>query len=276
VTTHDRPTPFCAYTAPALWDDPHVSAQMLAAHLDPLSPLASRPHAFVDRSAAWLVPALGLSPGDRLLDLGCGPGLYAERVARRGVRVLGVDVASRSLAHARDVARRDRLPVELRHGSYLDPGTDLGDAHDAAVLVFEDYSVLSPDQRATLLARVHGALRPGGRLLLDVTSAARFATVREGSTTAPGLMGGFWSAEPYDGTHETFTYPGLRLVLDRYTIRTARTSRVFWNWMQCLTPHEVAAELRAAGFAEPDVHGDVAGATYDPGSPTFAVLTRRA
>ena len=59
--------------------------------------MASRPAAFLDRSAAWLASALDLTEGSRLLDLGCGPGLYAERFARCGVRVLGIDVSRRSL-----------------------------------------------------------------------------------------------------------------------------------------------------------------------------------
>lgn len=44
--------------------------------------------------------------------------------------------------------------------------------------------------------------------------------------------------------------------------------------MHCLTPEQVAAELARAGFEQPVLHGDVAGAGYDPGSRTFAVLAR--
>ncbi len=55
---------------------------------------------------------LGLGPGSRVLDLGCGPGLYAVRLARRGVRVLGVDASARSLAHARLTVDEVRPEVE--------------------------------------------------------------------------------------------------------------------------------------------------------------------
>ncbi len=72
-----RPEPFSVYTTPEFWDDPHISAQMLRHHLDPMSPAASRTHAFIDRSVDWLCAVLGLGPSSRVLDLGCGPGLYA-------------------------------------------------------------------------------------------------------------------------------------------------------------------------------------------------------
>lgn len=269
----DRPGPFAAFTTPEFWDDQHISQRMLVHHLDPDAPLASRSHAFIDRSVEWLIPALGLHAGSRVLDLGCGPGLYAARLARHGVEVLGIDVSRRSLAHAQQTAEQESLPVSLRLGSYLD--VDLGSGHDAAILIYEDYCALSPGQRALLLTRVHGALRPSGTFVFDVTSAARFAHVADARREAANLMDGFWAAEPYTGTQETWTYPELRLVLDRYTIRTASSTRQFWNWMQCLTSDEVAAELAIAGFIAPELYGDVAGAPYDASLPTFAIRTER-
>ncbi len=99
------------YTTPEFWNDEHISAQMLRFHLDPTAEAAPRAHAFIDRSVAWLVPALGLTPGSRLLDLGCGPGLYANRIAAHGIEVVGIDVSNRSLGYAR------RRPGRCRHRS---------------------------------------------------------------------------------------------------------------------------------------------------------------
>lgn len=270
----ERPAPFSAFTTPAFWDDEHISAQMLACHLDPDLAAASRPHGVVARSVGWLVAELGLAAGSRVLDLGCGPGLYALHLARRGVGTHGVDVSRRSVAHARAEAAREQVPATFTVGDYLE--ADLGGPYDAALLVYEDVCVLSPAQRGLLLRRTHDALRPGGALVMDVTAAARFAQVRPGRRQAADLDGGFWAEPPYEGTHETWTYPDLRLVLDRYTVVKDGVVRRFWNWMQCLTPQQVADELDAAGFTAPDVHGDLTGEAYDPAAPSFAVVARRA
>ena len=269
-----RPAPFSAFTTPEFWDDPHISARMLALHLDPEEPLASRPHEFIDRSVDWLIPALHLVPGSRLLDVGCGPGLYAHRLARQGIEVWGIDVSGRSLDYARRVAKEEGLPALFRRGNYL--AADIGSGHDAAILIYEDFCALSPTQRATLLGRIRAALRDGGRLLFDVTSSARFAQFTENIVTAPNLMDGFWAEAPYTGTCETWTYPELRLVLDRYTIETATSTRQFWNWMHCLTLGEVSSELAAAGFDVSDVHGDVTGSEYDATAASFAVVAQSA
>lgn len=274
---NSRPQPFSAFTTPRLWDDPYISQRMLEQHLDPHTPMASRAHAFIDRSVDWIVDwivgTLGLHSGSRVVDLGCGPGLYAERLAHRGIGVLGIDVSHRSLAYAHENAQRTSLPITLRHGNYLE--ADLGTAHDCALLIFEDYCALSPSQRAVLLRRVHRSLRPGGSFVLDVTAAPRFDHVKESHCTKANLMDGFWADGPYIGDHDTWTYPDLRLVLDRYTIRTASATREYWNWMHCLTPEEVAEELRAGGFSAPALYGDVAGSAYDPDSEVFAAITAR-
>lgn len=265
-----RPEPFSAYTTPEFWDDEHVSAQMLRYHLDPDSYPASRPHAFIDASATWLWDVLDLRPGATLLDLGCGPGLYSTRLARRGAHVTGLDVSRRSLAYAREVAHREHLPAEFRRANYL--VDELGGPYDAAILVYEDYCALSPNQRATLLRHTHQALRPGARLALDVTAAPRFGRVTPSVTNAPDLDDGFWAEPPYEGTHETFTYPDHRLVLDRYSITKDGITRQFWNWMHCLTPDEARTELATAGFSQTVLYGDVVGAPYNPTSDVFALV----
>jgi hypothetical protein len=55
----ERPRLFAPHEAP-FWDDPHIGAEMLRAHIDPAREAASRPHAVIDREVAWLVSHLGL------------------------------------------------------------------------------------------------------------------------------------------------------------------------------------------------------------------------
>ena len=98
-TFFERPEPFSVYTVDSLWTDPHRAGQMLACHLDQTNELASRP---ADRIAAivdWLDRKLGFA-GKAVTDLGCGPGLYAEAITRRGGKVTGLDFSINSLAHA--------------------------------------------------------------------------------------------------------------------------------------------------------------------------------
>src|SRR5579864_8366591 len=91
-----RPSPF-APSAAGIWDDPYVSTQMLRSHLDPTTDAASRRPERIDAEVSWLVSHLELREGTPVLDLGCGPGLYSIRLARRGLTVTGVDISPGSL-----------------------------------------------------------------------------------------------------------------------------------------------------------------------------------
>lgn len=48
-----------------------------------------------EQEVGFLVEALGLHPGDRVLDAGCGPGRHSHALAARGMRVIGMDLAQR-------------------------------------------------------------------------------------------------------------------------------------------------------------------------------------
>lgn len=268
-----RPTPFSVYTTPDMWDDSHISAEMLKAHLDPDLEAASRRHDFIDRAVRWIASAMSIGPTTRVLDLGCGPGLYASRLAKCGIPVRGVDISRRSIAHAQATAAAENLPATFEVSNYLTD--DLKGPYDLALLAYEDFCVLSPSQRAQLLDKVAAALLTSGAFIMDVTSQARFTAKPKSVVREPNLMGGFWAPPPYEGVHETWTYPEMHLVLDRFTITTTNGTKQYWNWMHCLTPAEVAEELQASGFGSPSTFGDLTGAPYDPESETFAVVAHR-
>ena len=86
----------------ALWDDEHISKGMLESHLNPDEDGATNNHAFVFKSAQWIANLAPPPQFEKLLDLGCGPGIYAERFAKEGYSVTGVDYSKRSIGYAKE------------------------------------------------------------------------------------------------------------------------------------------------------------------------------
>src|SRR5262249_61837515 len=71
------------------------------------APNTTRVQAFTtgtEQEVAFLVDALALTPGARVLDAGCGPGRHALALARRGFDVVGVDLSSDFIRLARESA----------------------------------------------------------------------------------------------------------------------------------------------------------------------------
>jgi SAM-dependent methyltransferase len=265
----ERPEPFSVYTTPEFWNDPHISERMLHHHLDSSTYFSSRPHDFIDRSVEWMVTRFKIGAGSRVLDLGCGPGLYAERLARRGAAVIGIDASHRSIDYAREVASREGLAAEYIAGSYLD--IPLPADIDLALLIYRDLCALGPDQRQALLGAVRTSLADGGSLVFDVQGASGFEDTKEEVIEAENLHDGFFAPAPYLGRMERFRYPDERLVLERYTITDADGTREFYNWNQFLSPADIEVELGAAGFDTVEFLGSVAGDPFDPEWWEFAV-----
>jgi SAM-dependent methyltransferase len=96
---------------------------------------------FSPRPSPWLVQTLRARPlarGSRVLDAGCGAGTNAIWLARRGARVVGVDVSPTALAVAQARARRAGVSIDFRQGSAteipcerasVDAGLDTGLFH---------------------------------------------------------------------------------------------------------------------------------------------------
>lgn len=102
-----------------------------------------------------LVDALALTPGDRVLELGCGTGQVTERLVAAGARVVAVDALPEMLAGA----RRRAPAAEYVVGDVFD--ADLAGPFDAVAISFVLHN-LAADRRRVLLAIAAGLLAPGG------------------------------------------------------------------------------------------------------------------
>lgn len=267
-----RPAPFSRYTTRELWTRPHLAAQMLQYHLDQGTPLASRPLTVIDSMVRWLDDWIRLE-GRQLCDLGCGPGLYAERFAARGAAVTGVDFSRHSLDYA--VARADGagLPIRYVYADYIADRLPTG--FDVVTLIYYDFCVLSPERRRGLLAKIHDMLNPGGKLVLDVMGVGSFAARREETIIENNLMGGFWAPGDYVGMQRTFLYPELALSLDRVLIIEPVESWQIFNWFQHFTPQGLSAELLEAGFTVDTMAGSLSGAPLTDNPDFIGVIASR-
>lgn len=274
VKINQRPRPFEFYTAEALWTDAHTSEKMLAFHLNGDIDVSSRNKGFIERSVDFIAKRFRLGPDSRVADFGCGPGLYAARLARTGAKVTGIDFSARSIDYARKSAEAEGLTIAYVNGNYLDFETK--ERFDLIVMIMCDFCALSPMQRKKLLAKFRGLLKPGGAALFDVYSPAAFAKREEQAIYEKNQLDGFWSAEPYYGFLNIFKYEAEKVVLDKYTIVEKERTRTVYNWLQYFAAEDLEAELAAAGFRVEELLGDVAGSPYKSEADEFAAIARLA
>lgn len=270
-----RPQPFEFYTADELWTDPHTAQQMLAYHLNDAIEVSSRSRGFIDRSAAWILSRFDVDEKMALADFGCGPGLYALRLAQTGAAVTGIDFSENSLNYARQAAADVGVKINYVRANYLEFDTAT-EQFDLIIMIMCDFCALSPQQRKGLLGKFKKLLKPGGRVLLDVYSLATFDRKEESAFYELNQLNGFWSPDDYYCFLNSFKYTHEKVLLDKYTIIEASRRRVVYNWLQCFSRETLTAEFEAGGFAVEDIYADVAGRDYTPDSAEIAIVARNA
>ncbi len=119
-----------------------------------------------DAEADLVWRLLGLGDSSRVLDLACGHGRIANRLASRGASVTGLDATPLFLDVARRDAQRRGVAVDYVAGDMR--AIPWADRFDAVMSWFTAYGYFDDEQNRAVLVGVHRALRPGGRFLVEL------------------------------------------------------------------------------------------------------------
>jgi SAM-dependent methyltransferase len=200
-----------------------------------------------EQEVGFLVNALGLAPGHRALDVGCGPGRHALALARRGIEVDGIDLSEDFVALARDAAEADGLSARFEVGDVRELA--YAAEFDAVLCLCQGgFGLLGGRDEAKAFERIAGAVRPGGRLALTAFSAAfavRFLEEGESFDPATGVLHEQSTVRNEDGDEQVFDL-----------------------WTTCFTARELALMARSSGLDDVGVHG-VAPGRYRAAPPTL-------
>jgi SAM-dependent methyltransferase len=195
----------------------------------------------------FLVDALGLEPGVRVLDVGCGPGRHSLALARRGLDVIGVDRSPEFVALARRAAAEEGLAVEFEELDVRD--LEHAGEFDATICLCQGgFGLLGGRDEAAVFGRIARTLRPGGRLAVSAFSAAFALRHLE-------------AGEEYD--------PATGVLHERATVRDPNgVEAEFDLWTTCFTGRELELLAATAGLVVAAVHGVSPGA-YGARPPTL-------
>lgn len=173
------------------WGDPDFSRRMLAEHLDQSHDLASRRATTIDQHVAWIHrKILGGRPA-KVLDMGCGPGFYTARLAALGHTCTGVDVSPTSIAYARE----HHPGGEYVLGDICE--VDVGGSYDFAAMIYGELNAFASEDAARIVEKARAALKPGGKLLLEVHRHAFIHRIGQEPPSWHTAKKGLFADEPY-------------------------------------------------------------------------------
>lgn len=248
------------------WDDPAFSERMLHQHLSQEHDRASRRASLVDEHVSWIHRRVFGSEAARVLDLGCGPGLYTSRLAALGHSCLGIDFSPRSIEHARAVAARDGLSCEYALGDLT--SVVFAGAWDAALFLFGELNAFPRAVAADLLSRTRQALAPGGRVVLEVHGEAFVRSIGAQPPTWVVHTESVFSTEPHLVLRECTWHAPESASVERYFVLSeASPPEIFASTTQAYSTAEYAELLGEAGLVQVDQYPCLTGREVpaDPG-----------
>lgn len=254
------------------WDDPHMSKLLLEAHLNPNWDAASRKPATIDKTVQWIT-ANFLESNSAILDLGCGPGLYAERLAQLGHKVTGLDFSRRSIDYAKQSAELKGLAIEYHYQNYLT--MDYSEQFDLIILIYCDLGALIKQDREVLMHKMHAALKPGGVLIFDVFTDGFKNAIQEKQRWQL-TDNGFWAAGPHCALTQTFHYPEDKVVLNQtIVVREDGSSDVYRIYDNYFSEEDLASIVASAGFTRPVFSRDILESTdFESAQVVFVAMQK--
>lgn len=257
----------------SMWVDDYISKQLLETHLSQDTDLASRKETTISFTINWILNKVA---GKRLsiLDLGCGPGLYTEKLAESGHIVTGIDFSSNSIDYARESASRKQADISYIQQDYLNLEEE--NSYDLILMIFTDFGVLPPDQRIVLLNNIHRALKPGGTFLFDVLNENY--PLKESTSKAWELSEkGFWRNSPYLAITESFYYAKDKVTLNQHIIiDETGEMEVYRFWAHSFSHSDIDKIMSSGGFSRTEYYDNVIPGSdmYSSDSVTFCIAIK--
>jgi ubiquinone/menaquinone biosynthesis C-methylase UbiE len=237
------------------WNDPAFSERMLHEHLDESHGAATR--IAVERAAQldWLWTRLELQSSQRVLDVTCGPGLYAVELARRDCQVTGVDFSPAAIAYAKDLARSEGVTARCTFVEQDVRHMEVGQCpFDAALFLYGQLAVFTKAEAQALLNRMAEVLKPGGKLCVELLNQERVDKTRSEwwFTDDKGL----WGDRPFLHLGERFWYEAEEMSVERFYIIHLESGELTEIALsdQTYTVETMTGMICQAGFSSVEVY----------------------
>lgn len=221
------------------------------------------------QEVAFLIDALELTPGSRVLDVGCGPGRHAYELAEAGCEVVGVDISQRfvDLANAGAPAGATFVRMDAR-------SLPFDGEFDAVISLCQGGFGLAGETEGAGGVGEAGRLRDGDRDVLDGIARA----VRSGGRVAVSAFSAFFMVRWLEDTDTFDASTGVNHELTEVRDDSGAPKQVDL-WTTCFTPRELRLLAERVGLVAEAVWsvtpGDYGAHVPTIDTPEFLLMGRR-
>ncbi len=267
-----KPEMYAKSTSP-FWNDKHISKSMLELHFSQKTEAASRSENFIDQSVKWITSVAPSSSHKSILDVGCGPGIYTEKLSKFGYQIAGIDISARSIDYAKEVSKKNKSQVEYTLGNYLE--IEFPQKFDLITFIYCDFGALSSEDRKLMLDKIFLALNPGGILIFDVCTPNQYLNKGESSSWYSNEGSGFWKPVTHICLEHHYIYNEFVRLNQYIVVDELSNVDVYQIWDTSFSVDSITKELKDSGFKNIQIYSDVSGKPYDVSSRTMAIVVQK-
>lgn len=254
-----------------IWIEGMLEDYTLNSYLDNNIPGGSPNDNFIKETVEFINLNNKFSKGKKVLDLGCGPGLYAKKLAKKNYQVTGVDISQKAINYAKK--ENNDSSIDYYCEDILN--FNITKKYDICLLIYQTFSTFSQKNREIILQKIYDSLENDGFLLLDVPSEFSFNNTMNFK---------YWDSKDENNEFmkpSFFMFGELKkyeknLLLHKsiYILKDNQTLE-FYDWYQHFNIDALKCELMNHGFTQIEVYSKTNGEAYEEESGTITLLCRK-
>lgn len=253
-----------------IWTDSSFSSFVFNSYFKPEIYGGSKGHDFVRRVSLFISNKFPSSHYKNLLDLGCGPGLYAVALSSQGYNVTGIDYSASAIQYA--IKNSKNRYVQYYQDDIL--SFQLNRTFNICTIIYQTYSTFSYENRRKLLKNIYKHLDDNGLLIFDVPSIHYY------NQLSPINI---WEYRSHDNPITSSEHLAL-YSLEKYSdniilnksiyIFKDNTIKKFYDWMKCFDKNNISKEISDL-FQIEHYFSDIDGTPLSSDSNNLTIIGRK-
>lgn len=271
---HSLHTPNRFATSPHdLWTSERISPFIFQSYFTNDIYGGSKDTVFQNKSISFINDIASRFNCKKILDLGCGPGIYCSKLFSLGYESSGIDICQKAISYAQEQARNKNQNIKYYNNDILT--IDIDEKYDMIIMLYEVFSTFPIEKRSLILEKVYTLLDENGIFIFDVPSHRRYVEQNSMKIWEIFKPGDIFLDETCCYFFSTEKFPQETLFNHSVFLFENGEMLDFYDWIQCFNKKMLEDELSKQGFSVIKFYSNTIGERLDAKSHSIAGVCQK-